>query len=111
MYEKGHEKKGGRKKGTPNKNTQERKDELEALFHKELGFQSLIDDVNEIEDPKDRADQKMKVMAFFMAKHKSVEHTGENPFENIILNFTPSKVKLPSSESEVIKNNLKHDVL
>ncbi len=35
--------------------------------------------INQIEEPKDKAAMLLKVMEFFMAKHKAIEHTGVEP--------------------------------
>ena len=68
---------GGRKKGTPNKKTAAKRQELEKLFMENGGFQGLFDDIASIEDPAQKATAKLKVVKFFMAEMKEIEIGGE----------------------------------
>jgi len=90
----------GRLEGSKNKSTLAKKESLEALFNDNGGFDSLFRTINEIESPKDKANTLLKVMEFFMAKHTAVEHSGD-PMEAVNLIFNPSKVKLPTKESDI----------
>ena len=74
---------GGRQKGTKNKKTLAKKEELEQLFHENGGFDTLFASINAIEEPKDKAITMMKVMEFFMSKEKSIEITGDTLFGNV----------------------------
>ena len=61
--------------------------------------------INEIEDPKDKAVILLKVMEFFMAKHKTVEHTGAelNTMAQIV--FSKTGVKPVTSEKQMEDDN------
>ena len=69
----------GRPKGSQNKKTLAKKERLEQLFNENGGFEALFVSINQIEEPKDKAAVLLKVMEFFMAKHKAIEHTGVEP--------------------------------
>ncbi len=73
----------GRPKGSKNKKTLAKKEQLEALFHENGGFDTLFASIQAIDDPKDKANAMMKVMEFFMSKEKSIEVTGDSLFGSI----------------------------
>ena len=73
-FEEGKKKTGGRKKGAKNKKTTANKESLEALFMNSGGFEQLMDDISKL-DERDKVTAKLKLIEFFMAKHKAVDHT------------------------------------
>jgi len=91
QFEKGS---GGRKKGTKNKLSQANKEEIEKLFKSNDGFNELFACINQVEDPKDKAELLLKVMPFFMAKHKELNVTGDD-FSNYVLSLTVKGIDTP----------------
>lgn len=91
----------GRAAGSQNKKTLARKDELEAMFNERLGFAKLFDTIDAIEEPKDKAAAILKVMEFFMAKHKSVDVQGETIATVANVVFTSTGVTPIQSESDI----------
>ena len=73
----------GRPKGSKNKKTLAKKEELENLFNENGGFENLFKSINEIEEPKDNATILLKLMEFFMSKEKKVEIVGDEVFKYI----------------------------
>lgn len=73
----------GRPKGSKNKKTLAKKEELENLFNENGGFENLFKSINEIEEPKDKATILLKLMEFFMSKEKKVEIVGDEVFKYI----------------------------
>lgn len=100
------EKTGGRKAGTKNKKTLAKKEELEKMFNDRLGFDSLFDAINEIEEPKDKAAAIMKLMEFFTPKLKATDHTtnGESFHGDTTVTFTSTGVPPIESESDIDDN-------
>ena len=81
-FKKGHKQGKGRPKGSKNKKTLANKEEIEALFKDNGGFEQLFLDIESLE-PRDKVTAKIKVLEFFMAKHKTVEVNNDNLFANI----------------------------
>ena len=104
-FEQGNKTGKGRPKGAKNKSTLARKEQLEQLFIKNGGFDALFVSINEIEDPKDKAAVLLKVMEFFMAKHKAVEHTGAEINSMAQVVFTATGVKPVTSEKQMEDDN------
>jgi len=73
----------GRPKGSKNKKTLAKKEELESLFKENGGFDALFVSINAIEEPKDKANALLKTMEFFMSKEKTIEMVGEDLFKHI----------------------------
>ena len=107
MENSGSFKKGnkGKPKGAKNKNTLAKKEQLENLFNENGGFNALFASINEIEDPKDKAATLLKVMEFFMAKHKTVEHTGDEINQLAQVVFTSTGMKPVTSEKQMKDDN------
>lgn len=66
-YEKGHEKQGGRKAGTPNKATATIKERIAALVDEQ--FENLNDDL-ELLEPKDRVTAYLKLLEYVLPKQR-----------------------------------------
>lgn len=72
-FEKGHKKKGGRSKGTPNKTTAEVRDNLQFLIESNLPkLQSWIDATAE-ENPSKAIDIIIKLTDYVLPKLKTIE--------------------------------------
>lgn len=76
---KGHPRYGGRKKGTPNKNTAGVQKEIEDRLGKSLPL-AILDTFDELA-AKDRAYIMLDLMNYFYPKRKALEHTIEVPEE------------------------------
>lgn len=77
-FEKGHEKVGGRKKGTPNRVSSELRVLLKNLLYEEI--ERLPSYLNEL-DPKDRIEICIRLMNYAYPKVKPIEPTVGEPFE------------------------------
>ena len=71
-FETGHQKVGGRKKGTPNKLTKEMRDVLKGLVAEEL---DTLGQRREELEPKDRLEVFIKLLPFMLPKTQSIAHT------------------------------------
>ena len=92
---KGHPKSGGRKKGTPNENTQKARDFVAWIMKK--GY----DDVDELWDElkaKEKMDAIVKLMDHLIPKQARVENTNKLP-SNVTINF------LPASQERLAEQN------
>lgn len=74
--EKGSEKTGGRKAGTPNKTTSLGKKILERYFFQDNGLEKLLNDIDNMEYEKDKVTARIKLLEFVMPKQKEIEITG-----------------------------------
>jgi len=101
-FEKGNKLGKGRPLGARNIVPLARKDELEALFNEHGGFEVLFTTIGAIEEPKDKANALLKVMEFFMAKHKSIDVTGDSINNIAKVFFAPLDVPPITSESDVV---------
>ena len=104
-FEEGHSLSKGRPKGSKNKNQSKKKQLLEQLFDDNGGFETLFESINNIEEPKDKAHALLKVMEFFMAKHKTVEHTSDELSNIAQVFFTPTGIEPVTSEKQMEENN------
>lgn len=95
----------GRKKGAKNKNTLAKKQELETLFYKLGGFESLFKCVQEIQEPKDKAAVLLKIMEFFMAKQKAIEITTDMKNDTVNVTFTHVPTLPITNESELFNDD------
>ena len=77
-FETGHQKVGGRKKGTPNKLTKEMRDVLKGVVADEID--TLGQRLEELE-PKDRLEVFIKLLPFVLPKTQSIAHTKGEGFE------------------------------
>lgn len=75
-FEKGHEKKGGRQKGTPNKLTKELRSVLKDFVFEELS--NLEDSLNDI-DSKERIEIMIKLLPFVLPKINNASYTTDEP--------------------------------
>ena len=75
-YQKGHNKTGGREKGSPNKLTKELRTLLKDLFYTELS--SIEDRLNEL-DTKERIELLIKLMPYVLPKVEQAPHTTDEP--------------------------------
>ena len=73
--EKGSEKTGGRKAGTPNKTTSLGKKILEKYFFEDDGLKNLLHQIDDMEYEKDKVTAKIKLLEFVMPKQKEIEIT------------------------------------
>jgi len=97
---------GGRQPGSKNKKTLAKKEELEKLFHENGGFKKLFNTIEAIEEPKDKASALVKVMKFFMAEQKAVEHKGDNALGTIVVNFDSTSTMPPiTSENDMFDDD------
>ena len=72
-FEKGHKKKGGRTKGTPNKTTQELRQNIQLLIeHNTPKVQSWLDEVSK-DNPSKALDFYIKLNDFVLPKLKSIQ--------------------------------------
>ena len=77
-FEIGHEKKGGRIKGVPNRLTKEMRGVLKDVIYNELDdIQNTLKSLK----PKERLDVVLKLMPYVVPKVKTVSHTINEPFE------------------------------
>ena len=77
-FETGHQKVGGRKKGTPNKLTKEMREVLKGMVAEELeGLPQRFDEL----DTKDRLEVFIKLLPFVLPKTQSISHTQGEGFE------------------------------
>lgn len=95
----------GRPKGAKNKKPLAKKEELERLFNENGGFKKLFDIINEIEEPKDKAASLVKVMKFFMAEHKTVEHTSEDLNYIAQVTFTSTATQPITNENDLFDDD------
>ena len=77
-FEAGHQKIGGRKKGTPNKLTKEMREVLKGVVANELD--TLGQRLEELE-PRDRLEVFIKLLPFVLPKTQSIAHTKGEGFE------------------------------
>ena len=77
-FETGHQKVGGRKKGTPNKLTKEMREVLKGVVADELN--TLGQRLEELK-PKDRLEVFIKLLPFVLPKTQSIAHTKGEGFE------------------------------
>jgi hypothetical protein len=77
-FETGHQKVGGRKKGTPNKLTKEMREVLKDVVADELN--TLGQRLEELK-PKDRLEVFIKLLPFVLPKMQSIAHTKGEGFE------------------------------
>lgn len=75
-FEKGHEKQGGRKKGTPNKSTMELRAVLKEIIDSEL--EMLPNRLEQLSD-KERLDVVIKLMPFALPRVKAVAFNKGEP--------------------------------
>jgi hypothetical protein len=71
-FETGHQKVGGRKKGTPNKLTKEMREMLKGVVADELN--TLGQRIEELE-PRDRLEVFIKLLLFVLPKTQSIAHS------------------------------------
>ena len=78
MFEKGHTKIGGRKKGTPNRLTKELRTILKNVLYNELdNIEELLDSL----EPKERLELVIKLIPFILPKVDRIGHTYNEPFD------------------------------
>ena len=70
-FEKGHQKKGGRKQGIPNKSTKQIRELLNIVLQEEIG--RVPEHFNAITDPKQRLDALAKLLPFIAPKMQSIK--------------------------------------
>lgn len=99
-FEKGHEKKGGRKKGSKNKTTLLGKETISNYFENG-GLDDLLADIAEIEDPYQRVTAKTKLIEYYMPKQRESTHKHEMANNILELNLVKPKQNLPTSENDL----------
>ena len=73
---------GGRQKGTPNKSSLVVREIIESALNNSLPG-SIAEEILEIRDPIDRARVKLELMKYCYPQLKSVEHTRDNPLDDM----------------------------
>ncbi len=97
-FEKGHEKKGGRKAGTPNKATADIKAMIVTFVSE--NFEAIAADIQDLE-PKDRVNAFLKFLEYTVAKQREtkfdVSGMTDEQLDEVLKRFAE---RLPDSEDE-----------
>ena len=75
-FEIGHQKKGGRKQGIPNKSTKQIRELLTSVLQEEI--ERIPEYFNTITDPKQRLDALAKLLPFIAPKMQSIKEVKED---------------------------------
>lgn len=75
-FEIGHQKKGGRKQGIPNKSTKQIREQLTSVLQEEIERAPEL--FNAITDPKQRLDALAKLLPFIAPKMQSIKEVKED---------------------------------
>lgn len=99
-FKKKRRKTGGRQKGSQNKITKEVKELISAFIHG--NFNILVDTINAIENPKDRADIFIKLLPYVTPKEQKIELDGDVQVSAVNVQFKSTGISPTHNEDDYI---------
>jgi len=100
-FEKGNNYGKGRPKGSQNHSTSIGKAIIENYFIRDNGLESLLADIEAMENERDKVNAKIKLIEYFMPKQKEIDLKANVTGDILSIELKPTGVKLPTKESEI----------
>lgn len=95
-FEQGNRAGAGRPKGARNKKTLLGKDVIENYFIQDGGLETLLKDIDNLENLNDKINAKIKLLPYLMPKQKEIEITENSTVTSVL-------IQLPEPEPEALK--------
>ena len=102
QFKKGHEKLGGRTKGTKNKVNAQIKERIKNFI--DNNYDNVLEDLKEL-DSLERVRFYLKLLEFVLPKQKSIDLVLEPKNEIVHVTFTSPTTKLFTSEAELLASD------